>query len=182
VDGVQPLIGGEGVKAQQQAVLSSPSYVDQRTASATAYEGLSPSEAQLLSNNTFPAISGEAEAGLPLLPAGETVSEFIGANSARVTFPDGKSGVVEASGEIATQASPGQWAGVDMSLEESKGAFVPKRSGAVARIPRDLSEGVSLPVSGVSLTPLAASAEKASASPGVSDGLRCVLGWCVGGF
>ncbi len=181
VDGVQPLVGGEVVRAQQQVVLSSPESVDQRARSATAYEGLSPSEAQTLANSTFPGISGEAAAGLPSLSGGEAVSEFIGANSARVTYPGGRSGVVEASGEIATQTSPGQWAGVDMSLEESGGAFVPKRSGAVARIPRNLSEGVSLPVSGVSLTPLAASVGDASASLGVSDGYAVFWGGASAG-
>jgi RHS repeat-associated protein len=177
VAGVQPLVGGEGLTAERTAALSTPESVDQRTASATAYEGLSPSEALSLANNTFPAVASEAGAGLPSLPEGEVVSEFIGSNAAQVSEPDGGSGVVEASGEIAVQTSPGQWGGINMSLEEANGTFVPKRAGATARIPKNLSEGVSLPISGLSLTPLASSAGTvASASAGVSDGYAVFWG------
>jgi RHS repeat-associated protein len=158
-------------------VLSTPESVDQRVASASAYEGLSPSEAQTLADSTFPAIGGEAGAGLPGLAEGTVVSEFIGANAARVSLPGGRSGVVEGSGEIATQTAPGRWAGIDMGLEEVGGAFVPRRAGAAARIPRDLSEGVSLPVSGVSLTPLGAGGDSAAgAAPGASDGFAVFWG------
>ena len=64
-----------------------------------------------------------------------------------------------------------------MSLEEVNGGFIPRRDGAVAHIPKDLSEGVSLPVSGVSLIPLAASAGMAAnASAGVADGYAVFWG------
>ncbi len=177
VEGVQPLVGGEGLVAERKAVLSAPELAGERSGSATAYEGLSPSEALSLLNSRFPAIGGHAGAGLPKLPEGEAVSEFIGANAARVSEPGGGSGVIESTGEIATRTAPGQWNGIDLSLEEAGGGFVAERGGATAHIPKNLSEGVSLPVSGVSLTPLAASVgTAATASAGIDDGYAVFWG------
>jgi RHS repeat-associated protein len=177
VEAVQPLIGGEGVIAEKKAELSTPESVAQRVSSSTAYEGLSPSEALSLANSVFPSISREPDGGLPTLPAGEAVSSFIGPNAASVSLPEGRTAVLESNGPIATQTSPGTWSGLNLGLEESNGAFVPKLSTDQPRIPKNLSEGVSLPVSKVSLTPLMASGGAvASASPGVVDGYAVFWG------
>lgn len=177
VEAVQPLIGGEGVIAEKKAELSTPESVAQRASSSTAYESLSPSEALSLENSVFPSISREPDGGLPTLPAGEAVSSYIGPNAASVSLPEGHTAVLESNGTIATQTSPGTWSGLNLGLEESNGAFVPKLSTDQPRIPKNLSEGVSLPVSKVSLTPLMASGGAVtSASPGVVDGYAVFWG------
>lgn len=76
VEGVQPLIGDEGMSNERKAELSTPESVNQRTGSANAYEGISPSEALSLSNKTFPSLSSEADGGPPSLPEGQRVAGF----------------------------------------------------------------------------------------------------------
>ncbi len=174
--GLNVLTGGEQERLSRGAELASPPVVGERVGSETAYEGLSVAQALALANSVFPGIGGSADAGLSGLPEGDSV-EFIGRNAARVSSLDGGSGVVESSGEIATQTAPGQWSGVDMSLEEVGGVFVPKSVSGVVRIPSDLSEGVVLPVSGVSITPLSLGSESSvSGAPGVSDGYAVFWG------
>src|SRR6202167_1249289 len=141
IEGVQPLIGGEGVSNERKAELSTPECVDQRTGSADAYEGLSPSEALSLSNKAFPSLSGKADGGPPGLPEGQRVVGFPSDFAMSVEGNGGSREVREGTEPVALEGTSGQRTPIDLSLVETNGIFQPKNALAPVSIPKRLSEG-----------------------------------------
>ena len=154
VEGVQPLIGDEGTSNERKAELLTPESVNQRTGSANAYEGISPSDALSLSNKTFPSLSSEADGGPPSLPEGQRVAGFPSDFAMSVEGSNGSHEVRESLEPVAFEKTPGQHTPIDLGLVEANGVFQPKSPLAPVSIPERLVEGAALPAAGVTVTPV----------------------------
>ena len=179
VGGGESLLGGEQQQLAEEARRANPEAAAARAASASAYETLGPSEAQEVDDHAFARLIDEPAGGPPKLPEGERISKIVAANTAQVSLPDGRHGVLESLAPIATRSSSsGEWAPIDLGLEESGGAFQPKTpvAGVRVRIPKRLGEGAQLTDSGVSLTPLDEHGAALEGAPGVIDGASVYYG------
>jgi RHS repeat-associated protein len=167
---MQSLVGGQQAKAAEAASLASPGEFTARLASRTAFEGLGAEAAEKLAGKTFPSIVDDRAGALPPLSAGQWVVGYPADNAAQVDLGDGEHGVIESSEPLALETSPGRREPLDLGLSEVGGAFQPVRSDVTLRIPKDLSDGVQLPISDVSLTPIGASGSALSGTQGAIDG------------
>jgi hypothetical protein len=174
VPGAQLLLGGEGVRDAEEARLSSPEAVRAREESETKYESLDGEEAVKLAGERFPVLVDEPAGGPPKLPAGESITSFPSANAAQVDLGGGEHGVIDSVAPIAVETLSGQRLPVDLSLRDAGEAFEPRTSVTGVRIPKQLSGGVVLPDSGVSLTPVSAQGAPLGGSEGVVDGASVV--------
>lgn len=175
VEGVQPLIGDEGLLNEKKAELLTPESVNQRAGSVNAYEGLSSSEALSLSNRAFPSVSGEVDGGPPSLPEGQRVVGFPTDFAMSVEGSNGGREVREGLEPVALEKTAGQRTPIELGLAESNGAFQPKSPLVPVGIPGRLGEGVTLPAAGVTVTPVD---ERGDALPGTGllDGVSVFYG------
>lgn len=164
-------VEGEQVRAQGQAISASPEAVATREASQTMYEGLGTAEAAKLAGEKFPVLIDEPAGGPPKLVAGQSIAGYSADNVAQIDLGEGRRGVVESTGPIATESSPGRWVPIDLSVSEVGSAFHIANPAVGVSIPKRLQDGVSLADSGVSLTPVAnASGAAVTAAEGRVDG------------
>jgi RHS repeat-associated protein len=170
VPGVQPLVGGQQAQAAQQAKLANPEAVSAREESRTKFEGLNVKQAEKLAGEAFPEAIDRPAGTLPPLPAGQRIVGYPADDAAQVDLPGGKHGVIESMEPIAIETSPGHREPLDLGLDEVGGVFQPARSGVGLRIPKRLADGVQLPGTGVSLTPVDGSGVALGGSEGVVDG------------
>jgi len=170
IPAVQVLDGGQDALAARRARLSSPEAVIAREASRTAFRHLSAAAAGRLAREAFPRVVDHPEGGLPALRSGERVMRYMSSTTAQVSLPDGKRAVIDSLGPIARQASPGRFVPVDLGLSDAGGAFVPRSSIMPVRIPKQLSTGVALGSSGVSVTPVNSGGVPLGGSQGALDG------------
>ena len=163
-------VEGEQSAAQEQAKLSSPEAVAAREASRTTFEGLNAGQAASLDGEAFPAVVDGLAGGPPKLPAGLSIVGYPTDNAAQVALPEGKHAVLESMAPIALETPGGGHVPVDLGLSEAGGAFEPKTPVIGVRIPKQLSAGVSLGSTGVSLTPVDEHGVALGGSEGALDG------------
>ena len=161
---------GEQMQAQEQARLTSPEAVAARQASQTSFEGLSGEAAKKLAGESFPKVVDEPAGGPPKLPAGQSIVGYSTDDAAQVDLPEGKHAVLESMAPIALETSGGRHVPVDLGLSEAGGAFESKTPVIGVRIPKQLSAGVSLGSTGVSLTPVDEHGVALGGSEGALDG------------
>jgi hypothetical protein len=158
----QALLGGESVSDVEEARRMSPEAVAARTASATAYEGLSAEQAAKQAEESFPGLIDHAAGGPPQLPAGQTITGYLSDDAAQVDLGGGRHAMIESTAPIAVEsASSGQRVPVNLDPVEAGGGFQPAAPVVGVQIPKRLAEGVRLRDTGVSLTPV----EGSSGSP-----------------
>ena len=166
----QSLLGGQAAREAEEVQRTSPEAVIARQESQTEYEGLGAEVAAKLAGEVFPGVVGHPAGGPPQLPEGQSITHFIGANAAQVGLAQGGHAVLESTGPIATESSPGVWAPIDLGVSEVGGGFQVANPAVGVSIPKRLQEGVSLADSGVSLTPVGASGVAVGGSEGRVDG------------
>ena len=154
VPGVERLDGGEQESDQLIADRADPTAVWARQLSRTRYEHLSAGAAVHVIGQTTPTLLSRSPSGVERLPTGVQVSRYLSPTLARLTLPGGRHAVIESTAPVATLSSSGRYEPVDLAIRESSDGFVADNTAAPVSIPRQLSDGVSLTVSGVSLTPL----------------------------
>jgi RHS repeat-associated protein len=169
-------VEGEQALAVEEAKLSTPEAVAAREESQTRYEGLDSEQAMKVASESFPAVISEQDGGPPQLPAGEQIARYLTDDAAQIALPEGKRGVIESTGPMAIETSPGQRVPINLGLSNSGGAFSLAQPAVGLSIPKRLEEGVSLANSGVSLTPLNGSGGVAGGSEGVIDGAVAFYG------
>lgn len=161
---------GEEAQAEREAKLTNPEAAAERKISATKFEGLDSEQAAKVSGEAFPALVKDT-GGPPKLPAGESIAGFPSDNAAQIDLPGRKHEVIESTGPIAVETSPGQRTPVDLSLNDVGKAFEPRTPTARVRIPEQLGEGVQLSSSGVSLTPVTEQGSALDGSEGTLNGV-----------
>jgi RHS repeat-associated protein len=176
VPGVQVLDEGQQVLAGEEAARMSPVAVAEREASRTRFEGLGPEAAAKVAGELFPRVIDGVAGGPPSLPAGQQITSFPAADVASVDVGSGKRGVIESLEPMAVEGASGQRVPVDLGLTEAGGAFQPRTPLVDVRIPKRLSEGVSLGPTGVSLTPVDEAGSSLGGSEGGMDGASVFYG------
>jgi hypothetical protein len=166
----QSLTGSDGEQEAREAQLASPRAVAEREASRTKFSNLGPEQAVKTDSEAFPAVINEPAGGPPKLPTGQSITGYLSDDAASVDLGEGKHGVLESMAPIALETSSGQLTPVDLSLGEARGAFEPKTPVIGVRIPKQLSAGVSLGSTGVSLTPVDEHGVALGGSEGALDG------------
>ena len=168
-----PTIDAEQAEAERQAKLASPEAVAARKESELKYAGLNEGEAAKVAREAFPQVTEETVGGPPKLPAGETITHFPAANIAQVEGSGGKRSAIESTAPMAIQTAHGLTP-IELNLSEEGNAFVPKTPLVGVQIPKQLSEGVSLADTGVSLTPVDQQGASLGGSQGSVDGVTVV--------
>ena len=169
VPGVQILDGGQQMQAQRQAELASPSAVTARQRSRTEFEHLGAVGAARVAREAFPEVIDQLAGGPPSLPRGERIVRYVGLNAAQLELPGGKHAVVESMGPMAKESSPGHYVPLDLGLANTGNNYAPIASDVALRIPKQLSAGVHLQGSDVSLTPVDAQGRPLSADGSLDE-------------
>jgi YD repeat-containing protein len=165
---------GRQGRAERIARLADPEAIRTRILSRTAYRHLGPHAAAQLAGLVFPTVVEPAAGGVPSLPAGERVVRYLSQNAASVSLPGKRHAVIESLAPMARQTGRRTFTPIDMGLAYAGGSYVAKSSPAAVRIPKHLNDGVSLPVSGVSFTPVDNYGRALSGSNGAVEGASVV--------
>lgn len=166
----QLLLGGEQTQAARDAKRSNPVAVAARQASRTNFEDLDPAHAASAARAAFPTLIEHPVSGAPDLPAGQRIVRYATDNAAQISLPGDGIGVIESLEPIAARTSHGRHAPLDLRFKEAGGSFQPVLSDVGVDVPKDLSNGVSLSGTGVSLTPVDGHGSALAASEGALDG------------
>jgi len=148
---VQALDGGQQVREQTEVRRNSPEAVVAREESRTKFENLTAEQATKLAGEAFPAVVDDPAGGPPSLPEGQRITGYAGPNVAQVDLGGGEGGVIESAVPMAVANSSGGWAPIDLGLREASGVFEPANPLVGVRVSKQLSEGVQIPGSGVSV-------------------------------
>ncbi len=162
------LFGGEGAWLVRQARRSAPPAVAERTAARSSFTGLTPARAAIVARAAFPDLIEHPAGGAPSLPSGQRIAHYLSDHAAEVSLPGAK-GVIESLAPIARRVD-GRRVPLDLRLAAVGKHYAPVRSNIGVQVPENVSEGVSLPALGVSLTPVDGHGRPLAASPGELDG------------
>ncbi len=165
----------EQLKAQEEARLASPEAVRAREESQTKYEGLTGEQADKIDGEAFPVVVNDPAGGPPSLPGGEQIVSYEATNAAAIALPDGKTGVIESLGPIATLSGDGQFTPINLALRSTGSGYAPANSDVAVQIPKQVSSGVSMSGDGVSLTPVDAHGQSLDGSEGIKEGASVVF-------
>jgi YD repeat-containing protein len=174
VEELRALTGSEQLRAYEEVRLHDPEIIRRRESSQVSYEGLSAPAAEKLTGEAFPQVLQAVGGGLPRLPVGLKIERLLGDHAARLRTATGHHVLLDSFAPISVKTPTGR-VPVDLSLARAAdGAFQPRMpaAGMHVRIPPHLSEGVTLPSIGVSLTPLSGErgAPLHSAAPRIDGG------------
>jgi hypothetical protein len=170
VSAAQPLFEGQEAREAETVLASSPEAVQSRESSQLAYSGLTGVQAGLVAGEAFPALVDHAAGGVPVLSAGQSVIGFADSRAVQVEGPGGAHGIVESSAPVATRTEAGSWMPVDLSVSETSSGFAVRNPVVAVGIPQNLSVGVSLADSGVSLAPSNDAGQSEGGQPGSVKG------------
>ena len=132
--------------------LVSPGAVAQRSASLTAFAGLSGSGALALAREQFPATVERPSWEPPRLAPGERFAGFVSDYALRIDRPGGTgNAIVESSVPLRAIDERGKAALVSVALEDRGEFFAPANPLVASRIPKRLADGVSLGRPGLTL-------------------------------
>ncbi len=165
---------GEQVGAAEEAHRRSPEALVAREESRTKFEHLGTAQALRVARDAFPGVVNEPAGGAPRLPSGERIVKYNASNAAAVALPDGKHGVIESLGPIATPTGHGQFTPINLALHSTGSDYAPANSDVAVQIPKHSSSGVTMPSDGVSLTPVNAQGQPLGGSEGVQEGASVV--------
>ncbi len=153
IDNVELFDGGQQFRAVRQARALDPAVIAAKRASRSRYRSLSASQAERLASVVFPGTMTEVEGGLPGLSPGSRVVGYPADNVATVVLPRGRHVAVESMTPIAAEGRHGRHA-IDLRLAASGAGFAPQAAAVPVRIPSNLTGGVALARSDVSLRPV----------------------------
>jgi RHS repeat-associated protein len=162
---------GEGVAAAREVRLNSPGAVVAREVSRTKFEHLDGAQAVEVASRAFPRLVDQPAGVAPDLAGGQRIVGYPADNAARIVLPGGRHGLVVSTQPMAVQVADGRRVPIDLSLRDGGAAFVPSTALVGVRIPHRLAAGVSLPASGISLTPVDAGGRPFGGSEGLSVGM-----------
>lgn len=151
---VQRLDGDQQAGDAQTARHDSATAYVARIGSRTAFRHLGSARALQVASEAFPKAVDRPAGGAPKLPADVHIARYIAPNAAQLELPHGRHGVMESTGPIAHEASPGHYVPVDLALTSAGDGYEPADSDVAVRIPEQLEGGVQMPQTGVALTPV----------------------------
>jgi YD repeat-containing protein len=170
IPGVQVLDEGQQLRDARLAALSSPEAVAQRATSQGAFHGLGRERAAQIDRGTFPALFDQTAGGTPTLPPGQKLAGYLSDHAARIDLGGAQNGIVESVEPIALETARRHFKPLSLNLTETGSAFQPASSTTDVRIPKHLSDGVQLRLSGITLTPTPGPGAAPRAGEGTRDG------------
>jgi streptogramin lyase len=166
----QPLVGGEGVSAAEEARRDSPEAVAAREASRTAFASLDSAQAAKVDSEALPRLLDDPAGGPPQLPSGESISAYLSGDAAEVSMPGGNTGIVESMVPFARETAPGHFAPLDLAPNSAGEGWEPTSPLVGVRIAKRIAGGVALPAAGVSLRPVDAQGTALAGGEGAANG------------
>jgi Bacterial Ig-like domain len=156
VPGALPLLGGERKQEQvtQEVARSGPETISRREASSTRFANLTPSQAAREASTAFGGLVDHVGGAGPSLQVGQKIANYLNDHAAEISLPNGKKAVVESAAPMALETSAGHREAVDLGLTKVGSIFESVRPTVGVLIPQQLSAGIQLPESGLSLTPV----------------------------
>jgi YD repeat-containing protein len=167
---------GRQALAERAARLVDPEAVRAREMSRAAYAHLSSPAASRLADRLFPALVARPAVAAPSLPAGERIVRYTSQTTASVSLPDGSHGVLESAGPIAVRSGPSRYTPMDLHLADAGNAYGPKRAQLDVLLPKHLNEGLALPGTGVSVTPVDGGGRPLQGAGGTVGGSSVIYG------
>lgn len=146
---------GANIAAQgESAALATPAERQERAASESAFEGLSPTESWSVAANAFEEmLRAPIEGGLRLAP-GEHLQKYLGDHFAQVTLPGGQgTGVVQSVMPLRAEDESGQDKPVDLDLVDGGDHLESANPLAPAEFGDHATDGTHFPESGVTVSP-----------------------------
>ena len=138
---------------QRSAFLASPAQVSIRHASKTQYASLSNTQANSLFGSLVPAIASNSAYTSPHLSAEQSIAGYADDHTARIKTGTSAHAVVESVLPLVVNGGSGNRVPVDLKLGDAGSAFAPAHPIVAVKIAKNLSGGVTLTASGVTLTP-----------------------------
>src|ERR1700722_19246804 len=169
IEGAGWLLGDAQLSAQREVARMSPDAVAARKLSRSRFQRLDAGAGAKLASESYPGLVDQLDGGPPQLAPGERIAGYPSDYSARVDLASGKHALIESLAPIALESTHGR-APVDLSLQQSGGAFQPVRAASPVRIPQRLAEGVRLSDAALSLTPVDARGHALGGAGGRRDG------------
>jgi YD repeat-containing protein len=169
VPDMQPLVGGQQIRAQGEALRDNPGAVVARVLSRTSFEELDASQAARAVAEAFPGLLGQLEGGVPQLPSGARVTGFVNPGVAQVDLGGNKHAVIESPAPMAKRDGD-RWVPLDLALSRSRAGFAAADALVNVLIPTQIGEGVQLPAAGISVTPVTEKNVAVAGAEGVSEG------------
>jgi streptogramin lyase len=157
-------------KLEGEAQPPSPKEEAELLESQQAFRGLDSAEAAEAAKQAFPEIVEEPAYQSLELAQGEQVETYPAPNVAQLDLPGDQHGVAESTLPLITKTPSGQESPVDLGLSQSEGAIEPVNPLMPVQIPLQLSEGISLPESGLTLTPVDSEEHPLGVSQGTIEG------------
>lgn len=166
--------GGALVAAAELSRRESPEAFVAREVSSTAFRRLNAAAAARVARESFPGVVVQSGGGPPVLPRGQRIVRFLGADAAQLALPGGRRAIVESLQPMAHRVGHSGFAPIDLALHADGSGYRPLNSATSVQIPTRLSAGVQIPGSGMSLTPVGVHGAPLSGSQGILDGASVV--------
>jgi RHS repeat-associated protein len=166
VPAMQTLEGGAQQRYAREALKLNPDQHALRLRSRSAFRGLDTARAAALARSAYPGVIGTSAYQAPPLPAGAHLDGYLGEHSERIALPGGRHELVDSLEPLSTPAASGKRVGVDLALVDRGGFYAPASPVTPVHVPKQLAEGVTLPDSGVTVTPVDARGIALHGGPG----------------
>lgn len=124
--------------------LLSPEAIEQREASQSAFDALSAGEAQSLLVGTFPEQFAELNADPARVLSELEIEKPLGTYGARIAADGGESAIVESAVPVQSNLGGNGNEPVDLALERSGPAFVPRNPLAKVELPESAEDAIKL--------------------------------------
>jgi hypothetical protein len=145
---------GQSDKAEEDAGPLGAEELEAVERSRQLFRDLSQSEAIKVTSEQFPQLIEQPSYDPLRLAEGEKVDAFATENVAQLDLPGGESGVFESGLPLIAEAASGEQLPVDLSLRRTETAIEPVNPLTDVRIPLELAEGISLPATDLTLSPV----------------------------
>ena len=164
------LLEGQPAEEAEEAQRTTPEAVAARKESETKYEAQNSENVERLVNARFPLLTGQSDGGVPALPAGESITGFPSTYTAQVDLGQGHHGVIDSVTPLAIEQSAGRRVPIVLNPHEVDNVFEPTSPLVAVRIAKQLSGGVSVTRTGISLTPVDSRGTPLGGAEGLVDG------------
>ena len=142
----------------------------ERLESSQAFRELNAAEAAKVAAQVFPNILKSPDYGPPELAQGERITGYPEPNVAQLAIQGDEHAVIESAQPMVTSDPSGKEVPVDLGLREQGGTIEPVTPLVPLEMPLKLMQGISLPSSGLTLTPVNAQGAGLGGAEGMIEG------------
>jgi YD repeat-containing protein len=152
VPGAEPLLPGQTEEAEA-AKRMNPEAVAVRIEDETKFENLDTEQAAKVDGESFSEVIDSPGGGPPQLPTGQRLTGFMNGETAHLELGEGQQAIVESTVPMAVGSAQDGWTAINLGLSDTGDAFTLTNPLVNVVIPKQLTDGVQLPDTGISVTP-----------------------------